>query len=248
MYSVPGRIWGAYDIVAALAADTGQTLWENKDGSKFSSSSAELSGGPRAMPQIVGGRLVTADSAGRLSSLEKQTGKVVWSHDLYGEYGGSRMQFGYSCHPLPYRDTLIVMVGGSRNSLMAFRQTDGSVVWGRHGFPNSHSSPVLINVDGQDQVVALMGQQVVAVNPATGDLLWQHPHPTQYRPGDQHAHLGSRQHPGGLFLLRGRYTCAAARAARRQDDGDGALAQLPGTSALRLDDQNRRYRLRVEWP
>ena len=90
------------------------------------------------------------------------------------------MQFGYSCHPLPYRDTLIVMVGGSRNSLMAFRQTDGSVVWGRHGFPNSHSSPVLINVDGQDQVVALMGQQVVAVNPATGDLLWQHPHPTQY--------------------------------------------------------------------
>ena len=53
-------------------------------------------------------------------------------------------------------------------------------MWGKHSFPNSHSSPMLINVDGQDQVVALMGQQVVAMNPATGDLVWQHPHPTQY--------------------------------------------------------------------
>ena len=40
--------------------------------------------GTARMPQIVGGRLVTADSAGRLSSLEKQTGKVVWSHDSTG--------------------------------------------------------------------------------------------------------------------------------------------------------------------
>ena len=180
MYSVAGRIWGAYDIVAALAADTGQTVWENKGDSAFRSSASDLSGGPRAMPQVVGDRLVTADSAGRLSSLDKKTGKVVWSHDLREEYGASRMEFGYSCHALPYKDTLIVMVGGARNSLMAFKQADGRVAWGKHSFPNSHSSPLPINVDGQDQVVALMGQEVVAVDPATGDLLWQHRHPTQY--------------------------------------------------------------------
>jgi len=180
MYSVAGRLWGAYDVVAAVAADTGPPLWENKDSAAYRSSSSELSSGPRAMPQVIGERVVTVDSAGRLSSLDKRTGKVVWAHDLYGEYGGSRMQFGYSCHPLPYKDTLIALVGGSRNAVMAFRQADGRVVWGKHSFPNSHSSPILISVDGQDQVVALMGQQVVAMNPATGDLLWQHPHPTQY--------------------------------------------------------------------
>lgn len=73
-----------------------------------------------------------------------------------------------------------MMVGGSRHALMSFRQADGSVVWGRHSFPNSHSSPVLITVDGQEQVVALMGQQVVGVEPGTGEILWQHPHPTPY--------------------------------------------------------------------
>jgi outer membrane protein assembly factor BamB len=32
----------------------------------------------------------------------------------------------------------------------------------------------------QDQVVALMGQQVVGLEPGSGEILWQHPHPTQY--------------------------------------------------------------------
>jgi outer membrane protein assembly factor BamB len=114
MYSIPGRLWGAYDVVSAVAAETGQTLWENKDGAAFRSSSAELSSGPRAMPQVVGERVVTTDSAGHLFSLDKKTGEVVWSHDLYGEYGGSRMQFGYSCHPLPYKDSLIALLGGPR--------------------------------------------------------------------------------------------------------------------------------------
>ena len=63
MYSIPGRLWGAYDVVSAVAAETGQTLWENKDGAAFRSSSAELSSGPRAMPQVVGERVVTTDSA-----------------------------------------------------------------------------------------------------------------------------------------------------------------------------------------
>jgi outer membrane protein assembly factor BamB len=64
--------------------------------------------------------------------------------------------------------------------LMSFRQADGSVVWARHSFPHLHSSPVLITVDGQEPVVALMGQQVLGVEPNTGEILWQHPHQTPY--------------------------------------------------------------------
>ena len=82
-------------------------------------------------------------------------------------------------------------IGGSGKSLIAFNQADGKVVWAKHSFPNSHSSPLLITVDGQPQVVALMGQQVVAVDPMTGHLLWTHAHPTQYRPGGQHAVVGA---------------------------------------------------------
>ncbi len=106
------------------------------------------------MPQVVGDRLVTVGGTGRLYSLEKRTGRPVWTHDLYAEFGASRMQFGFSCHALPYKDLLIMSIGGSGKSLIAFNQSDGKVVWAKHGFPNSHSSPLLITVDGQPQVVA----------------------------------------------------------------------------------------------
>lgn len=90
------------------------------------------------------------------------------------------MQFGYSCHALAYRDMVIFMVGGRRHAITAFKQSDGAEVWSRHRYNNSHSSPLLINVNGQDQVVALMGQQVIGLDPASGELLWEHAHPTQY--------------------------------------------------------------------
>jgi outer membrane protein assembly factor BamB len=136
--------------------------------------------GPYAMPQVVGERLVTVGGTGKLHVLDKATGKKIWSHDLYAEFGGERKTYGYSCHALPYRDLLIMMIGGRSQSIIAFDQKDGRVVWGKHDFKNGHSSPLLINVDGQEQVVAFMGQQVVGVDPLKGDLLWQHPHPIQY--------------------------------------------------------------------
>ena len=178
--SIVGALLGRRMVVTALDANTGQTIWEHTYNSSFSNAGAELGDGPYAMPQVVGGRLVSVDGAAFMYSLDKQTGAPAWSHDLHSEFGGSSMQFGYSSHAVPYKGTLIAMVGGPRAALVSLKQSDGSVVWARHNFPNSHSSPLLINVDGQDQVIALMGQQVVGLNPATGALLWQHPHPTQY--------------------------------------------------------------------
>jgi outer membrane protein assembly factor BamB len=63
---------------------------------------------------------------------------------------------------------------------MAFDQKDGKVVWQKQDFANSPSSPVPINVDGQDQLVAAMGDEIAGINPDTGDLLWKHPHATSW--------------------------------------------------------------------
>jgi outer membrane protein assembly factor BamB len=38
----------------------------------------------------------------------------------------------------------------------------------------------LINVDSQPQVALLLAQEVVGIDPETGELLWRHPHPTEY--------------------------------------------------------------------
>src|SRR4026208_896389 len=70
-----------------------------------------------------------------------------------------------------------MMVGGPARSLVAFNQKDGSIAWKKHDFRNSTASPIVINVDGQDQLVAFMFGEVVGVDPNNGDLLGSHPPP-----------------------------------------------------------------------
>lgn len=183
---------GNDDVVTALDAASGATRWEAASSAPFRNAYAEAVGpGPYAMPQVVGERIVMASGNGRLASLDKRTGRTVWAHDLYGEYNGTRLEYGYSSHALPYKDTLIVLVGGrgglltwltgsGASAVVAFRLSDGSVVWQSLTFDSAHSSPVLISVDGQPQVVALLAQEIVGFSPDDGRLLWRHAHPTEH--------------------------------------------------------------------
>ncbi len=172
---------GADDVIAALDAGTGQTRWEYWYRNPFTNSYSEKVGpGPYAMPQIIGDRVVTASATGKIHSIDKRSGKVVWSHDLYVEFHGTHLEFGYACHALPYKDTLIFTSGGNGDAMVALRQSDGAVVWKALQFTNSYSSPILIDVDGQTQAVALTAKTVFGFNPDNGALLWSHPHETQY--------------------------------------------------------------------
>ena len=174
---------GSDDVITALDRRTGATVWEYAYPAEFKNSYAEEVGpGPYAMPQVVGERIVTASGTGKVQSIDKKTGRPVWSHDLYKEFGGTFLEFGYSCHALPYKDTLILLAGGSGSgrAVLAFRQGDGAVVWKGMDFQNAHSSPLLIDVDGQQQVVALLAFEVIGFSPDSGQLLWRHPHMTQH--------------------------------------------------------------------
>ena len=63
--------------------------------------------GPHSTPLLVGDLLYTVGSTGKFFALDKKTGKVAWSHDLWKEYGGTKMDRGYSCSPLAYKNTVI---------------------------------------------------------------------------------------------------------------------------------------------
>ncbi|HUE22540.1 MAG TPA: PQQ-binding-like beta-propeller repeat protein, partial [Bryobacteraceae bacterium] len=92
------------DVITALDAATGKTLWEYEYENPFTNAYSEAVGpGPYAMPQVVGDRVITASGTGKIHSLDKKTGKPKWSHDLYNEFHASQLQFGYSCHALPYK-------------------------------------------------------------------------------------------------------------------------------------------------
>jgi len=173
-----GILYTAYgkpreEVVIAAETETGKTLWERSNPMTFQSDAPEMGNGPYSTPLVVGDRLFTTGVAGRLQCLEKKTGKPLWVQELWESHHGSRLMYGYASSPIAYRDLVIVPVGGPGKALMAFKQADGSVAWSKNDFGNVYSSPILINVGGLDQLVALLDGAVIGVNPLNGDLQWQ---------------------------------------------------------------------------
>jgi outer membrane protein assembly factor BamB len=175
MYGRPGQ-----EIALAANAATGSTLWERSNRVSFHNDAADRGNGPHATPLIVGDRIFTTGVTGRFECLDKKTGKLLWSHGLWEDQSGSRLMYGYASSPLAYRDLVLLPVGGSGHAMAAFRQADGSVAWRKDDAGNAYSSPLLIDVDGVDQVVQLMKASVFGANPLNGDLQWFLPHETPY--------------------------------------------------------------------
>jgi outer membrane protein assembly factor BamB len=136
--------------------------------------------GPHSTPLLVGDLLFTVGSIGKVHALDKKTGKVIWSVDLYKDLGGKKMGRGYSCSPLAYKNTLILTLGGAGQALVALNQKDGKIAWKNQTLDLSPASPIIINVDGQEQLVAFMGKEIVGLDPNNGELFWRHPHETEW--------------------------------------------------------------------
>lgn len=172
--------WDAEEAVVALDALTGRTLWEHKYASRREDFS--FGAGPHSTPLVVGDRVFTIGTNQQLFAFDKRTGGVLWSHDLIAEFGSPELlirpvvKVGYGCSPLAFADTIICSVGGPGQSVMAFRQADGAVVWKSGDFLTSAAAPILIDVEGTPQVVFLAGGTIVGLDPATGRVLWAHPH------------------------------------------------------------------------
>jgi outer membrane protein assembly factor BamB len=178
-----GRAKGPFEaeeVVIALDAATGRTVWEHKYPSRREDFS--FGAGPHSTPLLVGDRLFTIGTNQQMFAFEARTGKVLWSHDFIKEFNSPELlirpvvKTGYGCSPIAYRDWIICSVGGPGQSVMAFRQSDGGVVWKSGHFLTSAAPPIQIVFEGQEQLVFLAGGTVTALNPLNGEVLWSTPH------------------------------------------------------------------------
>jgi outer membrane protein assembly factor BamB len=172
---------GAQDVVIALDAATGERIWETPiDAPHPVRMNIEAGPGPHSTPLIAGDRILVTTVIGHLLALDRKSGKQLWSRDLWKEFKGTFLERGYASSPIAWKDTVIVPVGGPGRALMAFRQSDGSVLWSRGDPENAYSSPILIRAAGIDQVVSFMAKEVMGVHAGTGKVLWSIGHRTMY--------------------------------------------------------------------
>ena len=183
---------GDDEVAVALDAPTGKTLWEYAYKAPGGTMALENGPGPHTTPLIVGDRVCTVGILAQLTCFNKKTGKLAWSKDLYKDFPGStHMDRGYSSSPILYKNTMILTLGGSGHAVIALNPETGALVWAKNDFGNSPSSPMLINVQGRDQLVAFLDDAskdskdlahgiVAGIDPNNGQLLWTHPHKTSW--------------------------------------------------------------------
>ena len=176
---VPGPSGGG-PTETSLDAATGNTIWEHRYTSEIQDFGRGA--GPHSTPLIVGDRLFAIGSNRRFWALDKKTGEVLWSHNLVTELGAPPLNVrpivksGYACSPIAYKDMVMCFVGGPGQSVVAFRQSDGSIAWKSGHFLPSGASPLLIRLDGEDQMVFFGGSLIAGLDPDNGEVLWAHAH------------------------------------------------------------------------
>jgi outer membrane protein assembly factor BamB len=168
------------EAVIAMDAANGTTLWEFAYPSPTAGVDYSEGAGPHATPLLAGARLFVATSRRELFALDKTTGKQLWFHDFIREYRAPSPDRGYAASPLAYGSTVIATVGGARQAVAAFDQETGALVWRAGDAQHSPASPILIDVDGQMQLVVFGGDRIVGMNPSNGYVLWTHPHKTDW--------------------------------------------------------------------
>ena len=221
---------GDQEFVIALDAANGKTIWEKSNTAPTAGLALENGNGPHATPALVGDLLFTVGLVGKMQALDKQSGNVVWSHDLYKEYGGTKMGRGYSCSPLAWKNTIIVTVGGAGQALMAFDQKTGAVVWKKQDFKLSPSTPTIINVDGQDQLLIVLADHIVGMNPNNGELLWSHPHDCDWGLNISVPVWGA----GNILFVSSAYSGGSRALQLNQADGKTTVKELWASRRMRV--------------
>jgi len=162
------------DVIVALDKNTGNTIWETSDlAPPAEGQNVSFGSCPRSTPLIIGNKLYTIGASARLNCLDKTSGKILWTQDLVKNFSLKIPMHGYGSSPLAYENLIILPVGGEGQAVIAFNQNDGSVAWESQDFKSDYPSPILINLEGETQLIIAMENKRCGLNPKTGELKWQ---------------------------------------------------------------------------
>ncbi len=166
-------------FVVCLNAKTGKTIWETPVARAYQNT---MGNGPRSTPVVTQDRVLAMTGEGILLAINIKNGSIAWKHDVIKEHAGEKpAEYGMACSPLVVDDLVIITAGAPQATVAAYDVKTGEQKWvsGTNN-PAGYSSPALLKVGGQSQVVVFHGAAVEGLDPKTGTSLWQYAYPTDY--------------------------------------------------------------------
>ena len=198
------------EVLLALGAPDGMTVWTLRYTAPTPKScKTDFGRGPNATPIVHDQHVMFIGFTGIMWCFDTTHSEYVWTKVLVKEFDAKVHEFGYSISPIAYNDNVIVLTGGEKQGAVALKIGPGSVAWKSEPFDVSYASPILIKVDGQDQLVVMSSTEVIGLDPQDGKVLWRYPHANDFKNncstpvwGDDNLLLVSSHADGGSRVLR----------------------------------------------
>lgn len=195
-------------VIAALDAENGNLVWSTRVSANYENGMGD---GPRATPTISDDHVFAFTGEGILACLTLSDGEIIWKKNVIAEAGTKPAEYGMSCSPLVVGDLvvgdLVIVTAGGDQTVIAFDAGSGEKRWSAGQGAPGYSSPALLNVDGEPQVVAFAGAGVYGIGPDDGQVLWHYPFKTAYDCNtatpisvDNHVFISSGENHGCVML------------------------------------------------
>jgi outer membrane protein assembly factor BamB len=136
--------------------------------------------GPNGTPLLAGRRLYVTTPQGRVSALDAASGRPIWTRELWKDLHGTFRDVGYSASPVMVDGRIVLPVGGRGQALVAFDAETGATAWQSGDYGNAMASPLVIDLDGERQIVMFLVEGVAGFEAVTGAPRWFAAHKTDY--------------------------------------------------------------------
>ena len=169
-------------LLLCLSKKDGSLLWQREldTGNRVYNKQNSSSPSP-----VTDGKHVWSMTGNGVLTAFDMNGQEVWKRKLQNDYGEFGLNWGYGSSPLLYDGKLIVEVLHGNNTddpsyLVAIDGATGKNVWrierptdAPRESPDAYTTPALLMVNGQAQIVVSGGDYVTGHDPATGQELWR---------------------------------------------------------------------------
>lgn len=166
------------EVVSAIDLATGAIAWTASYAAPIAKNpyAKQMAKGPYSTPLLADGRLYTLGTTAVLSAWNASTGALLWRRDFSSRVDTSKLFCGTAMSPLLTQHGLVVHVGDDRGgALMSLDPATGAERWSTPVKGPGYASPLEIAVGGGRQIVTLTTGSVIAVDSASGALLWEFP-------------------------------------------------------------------------
>ncbi len=148
----------------------GNILWETVYGKAWDKSFPET----RNTPTIEDGRIYIMGGLGTIVCMDTENGEIIWQVNTHEEHRGEFHRWGMTESLLLTGSVVISSPTGEQTAVVALDKKDGSLVWKSEpqGGVRSYVSPMLIEHNGTRMVLITSSEDLMAVDPETGEVFW----------------------------------------------------------------------------